>query len=264
MAPRRILLLAAATVLLMGVILVVALVFTRVGPGLHLRKVKPLEGTNLALDVRYSYDPSLLTPAPFISRAEYPLRLDGQDFSFYGKRIRGLGKMLVKDPAPLLYDFVGSQHMESFEEWFGLELVQDPLYEDAEIQGKLGLHQQYIYRRTAHSRGWPTYFPDCVTGGGSGAAADNAGDSLSGRLAANRGSEYAYVEGWALFTADDLFFFQAVSPEELTDAERQACLDVLNSMQFDVLLATPEAPAEGELPPPPPAEEGADGTPTER
>lgn len=245
MALRRALLVAAALLLLLVVVVVVFLLVSPGGTGLRLRQAKLVEGTNLALDVRYSYDPSVFTPAPFVSRAEYPLRLDARTFSFYGKRIRGLGKMLVKDPAPLLYDFVGSQHMESFELWFGLELVEDPLYEDAQIRGKLGLHQRYIYRRTAQSRGWPNYFPECVTTAGGNSSADS-GDSVADRLAANRGTEYAFVEGWALFTDDDLFFFQAVSPEELTEVQRQACLDVLNSMQFDVLLAPPEPAGDSE------------------
>jgi hypothetical protein len=74
---------------------------------------------------------------------------------------------------------------------------------------------------------------------------------VADRLAAKSGTEYAYVEGWALFTANDLFFFQAVSPEELTADQRQACLDVLNSLQFDVLLTPPE-PVEGDRPSPQP------------
>lgn len=264
MAPRRILLFSGAAVLVLVVLLVGALLFMKVGPGFHLGKARHLEGTNLALDVRFSYDPSMLVPAPFDSRAEYPLRLDGPGFSFYGKRIRGLGKMLAKAPAPMLYDFVGSQHMESFEQWFGLELVQDPLYEDAQIQGKLGLHQQYIYRRTAKSRGWPTYFPNCVTAAGTGDEKSETGKSVAERLAANSGSEYAYIEGWALFTADDLFFFQAVSPEELTDAQRQACLDVLNSMEFNVLLATPQPPADEESPSAPPAGDAPEEAPPQQ
>jgi len=243
MTPRRILLLAIAALLLLGVIVVALAVLRPGGAGRRASQAVLAEATNLALDVRYTYNPALLTPAPFDNRAEYPLRLDGADFSFYGKRIRGLGKMLVKDPAPLLFDFVGSQHMESFELWFGLELVSEPVYEDAQINGRLGLHQSYVYRRTAESRGWPTYFPASVTKADSAAdAADSA--ALKDRLAAKQGAEIAYVEGWALFTDNDLFFFQAVSPAELTTEQRQACLDVLNSMQFDVLLAPPGSDTE--------------------
>jgi len=260
MASRRMLLLAIAALLLLGVIAVALILVLPGNIGQQSRKSEPVEATNLALDVRYSYDPSLLTPAPFSGRAEYPLRLDGTNFSFYGKRIQGLGKMLVKDPAPLLYDFVGSQHMESFELWFGLELVKEPLYEDAQISGRLGLHQQFIYRRTADSRGWPTYFPASVTKADTAADA-NADAPLAERLAANQGAEIAYVEGWALFTTNDLFFFQAVSPAELTAEERQACLDVLNSMEFDVLLSPPEPDNNGETPPQPAVEDGEEEPP---
>jgi len=250
MATRRILLLGIAAVLLLGLVAVTLVLVLPGRSNRSSRSAKPVEATNLALDVRYSYNPSVFTPAPFNGRAEYPLRLDGAKFSFYGKRIRGLGKMLVKDPAPLLYDFVGSQHMESFELWFGLEQVQEPVYEDAKINGRLGLHQRFIYRRTPESRGWPTYFPASVTKADTkSGSAKNA--PLEERLATKQGANIAYVEGWALFTDNDLFFFQAVSPEELTAEERQACLDVLNSMEFDVLLAPADTGADDG----PPAEE---------
>ena len=38
-------------------------------------------GTNPVLDVRYRYNPRLLEPAPYDSAAEFPLQLDGDDWS---------------------------------------------------------------------------------------------------------------------------------------------------------------------------------------
>lgn len=256
MTARRWMLVGAAAVLLLAVILIMLVLFAPGSRGIRGSFAKQAEATNLELDVRFSYDPSLLTPAPFDSRAEYPLRLDGEHFSFYGKRIRGLGKFLVKEPAPLLYDFVGSQHMESFEQWFGLELMEEPVYEDAQLGGHLGLHQLYIYRRTEKSKGWPIYFPDCVTAAGVDEDPED-NQTVSGRLAADSGADIAYIEGWALFSPNDLFFFQAVSPAKLTEEQRQACLDIMDSMQFDVLLS-PSPAAESDQPAPPATENGTE------
>jgi len=243
MKTRTVLLAAAAVLLLL--VLVCVFLLSPLNPAVKRAQAARLaEGTNLGLDVRFTYNADLLAPAPFDSRAEYPLRLDGETFSFYGKRIRGLGTMLARDPAPLLYDFVGSQHVESFEQWFGLKQVGEPLYEDATIGGRLGLHQQLVYQRTAESRGWPSYFPKAVTEqGGRDAPADAA--KVVDRLAVQSGAEVAYIEGWVLFTESDLFFFQAISPRSLTGVERQACTDLLDSMEFDVLLGpSAEEPAE--------------------
>ncbi|MBN2081351.1 hypothetical protein JW859_03995 [bacterium] len=258
MKTRTILLAAAAVLMLL--VLVFVFLFSPLNPIKQRAQAARLaEGTNLGLDVRFTYNADLLTPAPFDARAEYPLRLDGDTFSFYGKRIRGLGAMLERDPAPLLYDFVGSQHVEAFEQWFGLEQLGEPLYEDAQIGGRLGLHQVMVYQRTAQSRGWPSYFPKSVTEQGEQEAPATA-EEVVDRLAVQSGVEVAYIEGWVLFTDSDLFFFQAISPRKLSGAERQACTDLLDSMQFDVLLGSPEEEPAAEAAEPAPAAEGEDGT----
>lgn len=214
------------------------------------RQQELVVATNLTLDIRFGFDPSVFAAPSHDPRAEYPLRLDAEGWSFYGKRIGGLGRLLAKDPAPLLYDFVGSQHMENLERYYGLVPVGEPVYADVKIGGRLGLHQQLIYRRTAESRGWPSYFPRSVTGGRPTAEFQSIEEyrqrSIESQLAINGGAETAYIEGWALFTENDLFFFMAVSPAELTAGQRTACMDVLDSMRFDVLLAPPPA-EEGEV-----------------
>ena len=256
---RRALLISAAV--LLAVVIAAAFVLLRAPSGETRRPPPdPVTGTNLALDVRLIYDANVFSPAPFDDRAEYPLRLDADGFSFYGKRIRGLGRLLAKDPAPLLYDFVGSQHVESFERWFGLEPVGEPLYEDATIGGRLGLHQQLTYRKTPQSRGWPTYFPPAVIAPHGEQEQTDPEGGYAGRMARGTGVDVAYIEGWALFTDSDLFFFQAISAEPLTAAQRDACTAVMDSMEFDVLLAPPEQPADEAEDAPldkPPAAEGA-------
>ena len=212
-------------------------------------------GTNPALDVRYRYNPRLLKPAPYDANAEFPLQLDGASFSFYAKRLRGAGTMLGDKPAqPMLYDFVGSQQNEVFEYWYELKPEGKPLYEDARLQGKLALHTLTAYKRTPESRGWPAYFPASVTGDvEAGNAADitepapvkGEGDEILDEqteeqvvrnIAKSGGADKAFVESWALFTKNDLFYFYAVSPEELSHSERDAVIDVINSMQFDAVL----------------------------
>jgi hypothetical protein len=218
--------------------------------------------TNPALDVRYRYNPKLLKPAPYDPNAEFPMQLDGSNFSFYAKRLRGAGTMLGDKPAqPMLYDFVGSQQNEVFEYWFQLKPEGKPLYEDARLQGKLALHTLTIYDRTPQSRGWPAYFPLSITGDvAAGNAADvnepapvkgkgddildeQTEDQVVRNIAKAGGADKAYVEGWSLFTKNDLFFFYAVSPEELSRSERDAVIDVINSLQFDAVLGNAK-PAE--------------------
>lgn len=189
--------------------------------------------TNLALDLRYTYDANVLAPAPYDERAEFPLQLDGAGFSFYGKRLRGLGDLLQKDPAeapeekltlgPLLYDLIGSMHAAAFEDWYKLELVGEPDHEDATIGGRLALHQRLTYRITADSPGWPPYFP----------AVFAAEEEAAGEDAAPR---EAYIEGWALFTESDLFFFYAVAAEPFTVERRALCTALLDSLEFDAVL----------------------------
>lgn len=172
------------------------------------------KGTCPGLDLRYGYDAAVFTPAPYDAHAEFPLRLDGKDFSFYGKRIRGVGKMLEREPASMLYDFVGSQDADVFEKYYGLTKTKE-VYEDAKIEGKLGLHTTLAFEYTADSTGWPKYFPDSVKSG-----------------------KVANLEGWVLFSDEDLFYFYAVAAKPLTDAERNACTQVLNSLEFSALTGS--------------------------
>lgn len=182
-----------------------------------------LSATNPALDVRYEYDAGVFSPADYDAKAEYPLHLRGDGFDFHGKRIRGVGRMLAQDPGGMLYDFVGVEHMESLEQYYKLRLVGDPVYEDAQIAGRLGLHQQYRFEATADSR-WPQYFPP--------------------EYQLKNPPDTAYVEGWAVFTSEDLFFFQAVSVDPLTPEQRKACMDVMDSMQFGAVLGGSQPPLE--------------------
>lgn len=186
---------------------------------------KPGFGSNLALDLRYSYDSQLFKPAAYDGAAEFPLRLDSADFSFYGKRIRGAGKLLVKEPGPVLYDFVGSQHAEVFEYWYKLEPQGAAQYDDIQLQGRLGLHQSMVYKRTAESRGWPPYFPDSLRG-----LLDSTGKRSGG-------SDTAYVEGWTLFGTEDLYFFYCIGSRQLSPKERDSVVAMINGLQFGALGA---------------------------
>lgn len=253
MRRRRNLLLAVAIILVAVIGYLLFPVLQPDGVPIWTSQVPELaETTNLALDVRFSYDPELVTPAPFDDRAEYPLQLDAETWSFYGKRIQGVGRMLAKAPEALLYDFVGSQHLESLEVWYGLEPVGKPLYEDVYLNGVLGLHQQIAYERTPSSRGWPAYFPAVITAGPAEEEPHSIGEVRSGshieeRLSTDRGLDKAYIEGWALFTDRDLFFFQTISRDPLSAGARDACMAMMESLQFNVLLGsdTPAAQAPG-------------------
>jgi hypothetical protein len=168
--------------------------------------------------VRFTYDASVFKPAPYDGRAEFPLRLDADTFSFYGKRIRGIGKLLARDPGPLLYDFVGTQHEDVFT-YYRLEPVGEPRYEDADLGGELGLHTTATYRQADPSIGLPPYFPEAV----------------------KEQSEIT-VEGWAAFSDADLFYFYVVSAGPLGSRERAACEAVIDTMRFNALAAD-ELPA---------------------
>jgi len=257
MNPRGLLISIA---LLFAVVVVVAIVWLLNAPSQRARPVprELVTGTNPAMNLRYQYDAAVLAPAPYDDRAEYPLRLDGDGFSFYGKRLKGVGRWLAKDPAPVLYDFVAQEHVETYEQWFGLEPAAEPLYEDATISGRLGIHQQLAYRRTESSLGWPSFFPGSVTGGLPEPELQTIEEyrrrSVSGRLYIAGGSQLAYIEGWAVFSDTDLFFFQTVSPAALSSQQREACELVLSTLEFNALLdetippEPTEQPALPELP----------------
>src|SRR5438876_1098946 len=72
---------------------------------------------NPGLEVRYRYDAKVFKPAPYDARSEFPLRLDAADWSFYGKRMRGLGTMLAKDPQPVLYNYIMGTYLSSYQEF---------------------------------------------------------------------------------------------------------------------------------------------------
>jgi hypothetical protein len=160
-----------------------------------------------------------------------------------------------KAPAPMLYDFVASQADEMFSYWYGLELEGKQQYEDARVHGTLAVHTSSVFKKTAKSRGWPPYFPPAVTGeptaeervlnvpleipepsGEGPIVTEQSQDEFMREIAAQGGVDKAYIEGWALYTKQDLFFFYAVAPRPLTAAERNAALAVMNSLQFDALL----------------------------
>ena len=185
-------------------------------------KIETVSGTNPAMNIRYSYNPQVFTQAPYDERREYPLQLDAQGWSLHGKRLAGLGIMLEGAPAPMLYDFVASQHAEMYEDWYKLERVMEE-YEDARIQGRLAVHCRWRYNRTAETTELPYYLPDSV-----------------------RNGDVLETEGWALFTKEDLFFFYTFSAEQLTDGQRSEVISVLESISFNALgLEGSGAPDQG-------------------
>ncbi|HES58409.1 MAG TPA: hypothetical protein ENO21_03160 [Firmicutes bacterium] len=233
MKQSPLLLYTAVALVLILAVAVIWLLTAELGGGGAAGRTELRTGTIPGLDLRYGYDPAVFTPAPYDGRAEFPLRLDAEGFSFYGKRIRGAGLLLEQAPQSQLYDFVGTEDAEVFESYYGLKRTFEK-YEDADIGGKLALHTRLTFEYTQLSVGWPSYFPDSVKAG-----------------------QVAHLEGWALFSAEDLFYFYAVAPEPLAEDQRSACLEVLNSLEFNALLGsdTPEL----EEPDAEPAEPGGEG-----
>lgn len=220
MTRARVLINFSAVLVVLALLAVLLLVFGPRFGGSGGARRGGLSGSNPALDIRYKYDPQLFTPAPFVANEEFPLRLDATGFSFYGKRVQGLGAMLAKAPGPLLYDFVGSQQADAFELWYRLKPVGQPLYEDATLGQRLALHQVFTYELGGEDSFWPEYFPETV-----------------------KLQDKAYLEGWALFSDEDLFFFYAVAMRPLTTEQRAGCLRVLNSLEFNALLGSAAEPA---------------------
>lgn len=182
--------------------------------------------SNPALNIRYRYNARVFTPAPYNGHGEFPLQLDSAGrgdatpFSFYGKRLGGLGRLLGKEPAPMLYDFAGQQSDSMFIDNYGLEQAAAPHYEDARIGGRLALHQVLFFRK-GQAKQWPDFFTDAMAQ-----------------------AQEAYIDGWTLFTKDDLFYFYAISPAPLSPSQRAACLGLLNSLQFNAIQDTSPAPGE--------------------
>ena len=102
MTRRQIVLIVLALVLVAAVLSLAANALRRGVISTTGGEHQTVQSTNLALDVRYDYALGGLEPAPFDDRAEYPLRLDAAEWSFYGKRIQGLQPMLAKDQIAML------------------------------------------------------------------------------------------------------------------------------------------------------------------
>ena len=221
---NRTVLIAVAGGLVAIVAVLAAIVFKPAGPnGAPANQVQLATGTNPTLDIRFKYDPAVLSPAPHDSRAEYPLQLDGQGWGLYGKRIRGLGAMLETIPGPLLYDYVASQHADTYEDWYKFEMLEEE-YEDTTIGGRPAVHCTWVFGRTADSRDWPGYFPDAVKAG-----------------------EQVHMQGWSVFSNNDLFFFYTFSSEPIGDADLGAVVDLLNSLEYGALFGSDEPqPGRGE------------------
>ena len=194
-------------------------------------------GSNPNLDVRFDYNASQLSPGPFVDNAEFPFLLEGEGWLLQGKRIKGMASLLHKQPISALYDWLGVMQMEGLERYYDLKPAQDPLYEDWQVAERLAVHQQLVYEVSAAKPQLPGYFPAAVL--------ESAG----------KGSKI-HLNGWVFFTDHDLFFFQAVSGEPLSEARLAACDEVLQSMQFNALLGGTQEPTAS----PDPAEDSADGT----
>jgi hypothetical protein len=186
--------------------------------------------SNPALDLRFGYDPAQFRVGAYDPNAEFPLLLEGlvdgkPVWALGGKRIRGIATMLQKAPGQMLFDFVGSQDDEAFVSLYKLSPQGIPTYEDAKVQGQLALHTAQTYRKSATDSAWPSWFPEAVKSG-----------------------DTAYVEGWAFFSPEDLFFFYAVSPAPISDAQRAACQRVLDSLRFGAILGDSDKAMEEALP----------------
>ncbi len=208
--------LITAAVVLVILIAAVSWLFTQKPAGSSQVVWQIVEATNLALDVRYTYDPTVFTPAPFDSRAEYPFWLDAGEWGLYGKRIRGIGALLTRDPGPMLYDFVGSQNVNVYDETYMLERT-DEVYEDAYLNDRLILHCKLAYKKTPETPGWPAYFPESVMLG-----------------------QEVHLLGWVFFSDKDLFYFYAISPQPVSEEHKLACHHVLESLEFEAVVGQTE------------------------
>ena len=175
------------------------------------------KGSNPNLDVKFSYDANRLAVGPFVDNAEFPFLLEGDGWSLMGKRIRGMATLLHKEPVSALYDWLGVMQMEGLEKYYDMQPAGEPVYEDWQVDERLAVHQQLQYDVTKDEPLLPGYFP------------------VKLQETLGKGNTI-YIEGWVFFTDRDLFFFQAVSGKPLSEAQRSACDDVLQSLQFDAML----------------------------
>ena len=188
------------------------------------------KGSNPNLDVRFEYNPALLSIGPFVDNAEFPFLMEGEGWLLQGKRIRGMASLLHKQPVSALYDWLGVMQMEGLERYYDMKPAQDPLYEDWQVGERLAVHQHLVYAVSADKPSLPGYFPEAVL--------SNA--SLGSQI---------YIDGWVFFSEQDLFFFQAVSGARLTTEQLEACDEVLQSMQFNALLGGTGSAPEDEATP---------------
>lgn len=228
MGSRRLNIIAAA----LATLLLVALLWVFLAPGGdgsgNALGPKRLEkGSNPNLDVRFEYDARYFSVGPFIDNAEFPFLLEGDGWLMQGKRIRGMARLLHKEPISALYDWLGVMQMEGLERYFDLAEAEAPVYEDWQVGGRLAVHQKLVYETTKPDPQLPGYFPETVQ-------------------AMKEKGQRVYIEGWVFFTDQDLFFFQAVSPQPLSEEHRRACDEVLQSMQFNALMGAGREPPAAE------------------
>jgi hypothetical protein len=237
----------------------------------HAQTAGQLSASNPALELRYHYDPGIFHPAPYDPRAEFPLRLDAADWSFYGKRLQGLGTGLVDQPPPDVYSVVNDANTAVYREFYKLEQEGESEYQIVQLANLQALRQRLTLRLGPDSRGWPAYFPPSVRGDKTYRLTlpnPNADKAFGGipeveqmkRKAAENtdpktAPERAYIYGWALFNKQDLYFFQAISARPLDERELGDIEAMIGTMEYGALLAQP-APAA-----PPATEPGEPGTP---
>ena len=232
------------------------------------KSLRLLSAANPALDVRYHYDPSTFRPAPYDQHGEFPLRLDAKDWSFYGKRIKGAGELLVKQPQAVVYKFVNDAGNSVYTEFYKLVQEGETKSDAVELGGLPSQRESMVLALVDQSRGWPSYFPAAIVGnqtnpmGRQDKRADKAfgdipeveqykHDHIDNAPEHSPAQTKAFVYSWAQFDKKDLFFFQAVSARPLTDAELQTAEAIIDSMEYDALLGAAGAPAAGEATPPP-------------
>jgi hypothetical protein len=214
-----------------------------------------LSASNPALNLRYNYNAAIFKPAPYDAHAEFPLRLDAEDWSFYGKRLGGMRDLLVKEPQPVVYRFINEASTSVYGEFYRLEIDGKDNMEDVRIGGVEAVRQQLRLQRTAKSLGWPRYFPYSITAGESAplivpqANAERTFDLPDDLPPPPAGKErrapstLAWAYSWALFHGSDLFLFQAIAPRELTAKELAQAEALINGLQFDALQQSPQTEA---------------------
>ncbi len=218
-----------------------------------------LSAANPSLEVRYHYDGQEFKPAPFTTDAEFPLRLDAADWSFYAKRIKGAGEDLKREAPPEVYRFVTNAFSSAYEEFYGLHVDGAIRTAEVELGRQHIIRQEIVLRRAADSRGWPSYFPRSVTAGavvsfapeidadkllGGIPEVDRQAQEQQAEEGGGKPADRAYVYDWALFAGADLFLFQAVAAQPLSTRQLEQSQRLISSMEFNALRGPAPAPAE--------------------